>query len=171
MTRERLPNDANSVRITQPDRSEVKVDGYDAADDVAKSFEEAYRAIRARIAMPWLDAEVTGFPSSAVEPSAGGASCMTGRTALAILPRHRAAAVGDSNVVTFPRRPSRRRAGRVTHAGGGPGGPSERIDRIVRRVWALCCENQMSEAAAGELHDALNGLRGSLANSREGAPR
>jgi hypothetical protein len=79
---------------------------------------------------------------------------MTRRTAIAPRPR---APLGDSRVVPFPRR------GRhVAHAGGGRGAgpgarpPSDNIDVVIRLMW------EVSWAAAGELYDALNGVRGEM---------
>jgi hypothetical protein len=96
---------------------------------------------------------------------------MTSRVAIAVLPRHRAP-IGDPKVIPFPRRPRRHGDGSVTHGRGGPGGgrggPSDQIDTIIRRTWGLHCAGEMSEDAAGELHDKLNSLRENFANSREG---
>jgi hypothetical protein len=54
--------------------SQPEPDGYDAADDVAKSFEEAYRAIRARVAAGgrgWQP-KLLDSTSSAVKPARAG---------------------------------------------------------------------------------------------------
>src|SRR5262245_5953129 len=84
---------------------------------------------------------------------------MRRRTALATLPGRTVPAVNGSNVVAFPRRAPRRSVGHITHAGGGPVGPSEHVDAIIRRMWWFHCSGQILEAAAGELHDALCRLR------------
>jgi hypothetical protein len=41
---------------------------------------------------------------------------MTGRAAIATIPRHSAPAIGDGRVIPFPRRPRRYGDGRVTRA-------------------------------------------------------
>src|SRR5262249_10883440 len=118
-----------------------------------------------------LGAEAFGFHERCRKAGTSGGRCMTRSAATAILPSRTEPAVSGSNVVAFPRRAPRRNVSRIIRADGGPGGPSERIDAIIRRIWALRCEDEMSETAAGTLHDELNSLRGSLTRPREGALR